>query len=56
MSEDVAKDFQGEYWEFQRYVASFHEAIFQPLRPETPDVKELESFFVQAYKRVSGTD
>ncbi len=55
LPEDVAKSFQGRHWEFQRYDGSFHEAIFRPLQPESPDITELESLFVQAYKYISGT-
>jgi hypothetical protein len=55
LPEDVAKSYQGQDWEFQRYDDSFHEAIFRPLRPESPDIAELETLFVQAYKYIAGT-
>lgn len=55
LPEAVARDFKGQHWEFQRYDHSFHEAIFQPLQPDSLDIAELETLFVQAYKYVSGT-
>jgi hypothetical protein len=55
LPEDVAEGFKGRHWEFQRYDNTFHEAIFRPLQPDSPDIEELEQFFVQAYKYISGT-
>jgi hypothetical protein len=52
--EDSAKEFKGQHWEFQRYDRTFRNAIFRPLQPEAPQIEELESLFVQAYKYVSG--
>ena len=54
LPEDVARGFKGQIWEFQRYDGSFHEAVFRPLKPDSPDVTELESLFVEAYQYVSG--
>ena len=54
LPEDAARDFEGELWGFQRYDPNFHEAIFQPLQPDSPDIAELEALFIQAYKYVSG--
>jgi hypothetical protein len=51
----VAERFQGQAWEFQNYDQTFHNAIFRPLHPETPDIKELEPLFIEAYKYISGT-
>lgn len=54
LTEDDAKGFKGEHWEFQNYDSTFKEATFRPLHPNSPDVKELEPLFIQAYKRVAG--
>lgn len=54
LSEEEAKSFVGQQWQFQTYDATFGEAIFRPLQPETADVSELEPLFVQAYERVAG--
>jgi len=54
LPEDVAKSFEGQLWEFQRYDRSFHEAVFRPLMPDSPDIAELESLFIKAYQYVSG--
>lgn len=55
LPEDAAQGFEGEHWQFQRYDQTFHEAVFRPLQPGSPDIKELEPLFVQAYKYISGT-
>lgn len=54
LSEEKAKAFKGEHWEFQNYDSTFKEATFRPLHPNAPDVKELEPLFILAYKRVAG--
>jgi len=54
LPEEVARGFRGQFWEFQRYDNSFHEAVFRPLAPDSPDITELESLFVEAYQYVSG--
>ncbi len=54
LPEEVAKGFEGQSWEFQRYDSSFHEAVFRPLMPDSPDIAELEPLFVEAYQYVSG--
>jgi hypothetical protein len=46
--------FQGEHWEFQRYDADFHNVVFRPLRPEAPNIKELEPLLIEAYKNIAG--
>lgn len=55
LPEEVARGFKGRLWEFQRYDNSFHEAIFRPLQPKSPDITELDPLFVEAYKYISGT-
>jgi hypothetical protein len=55
LPEETAKAFQGQQWEFQRYDQSFHEAVFRPLKPEAPDITEMEPLFAQAYQYISGT-
>lgn len=54
LPEDIARGFKGQLWEFQRYDSSFHEAVFRPSKPDSPDVSELKSLFVEAYQYVSG--
>lgn len=51
---EMAVDFKGQDWEFQTYDDTFGEAIFRPLKPQSPNIAEMERFFVAAYKRVSG--
>ena len=50
-----AQGFKGKDWEFQAYDDTFHEAVFKPLNPKSPDVSEMEPFFIAAYERVSGS-
>ena len=50
---ESAMDYRGTDWEFQTYDEGFKEAIFRPLK-ESPDIRELERFFVEAYSKVSG--
>jgi hypothetical protein len=54
LPEEAAKAFKGQHWEFQRYDSSFHEAVFRPLKPDSPDISELEPLFIKAYQYVSG--
>lgn len=49
-----AVGFTGEVWEFQSYSDTFKEAYFRPKNPKSASIKELENFFIEAYKRVSG--
>jgi hypothetical protein len=51
--EDV-EGFKGKQWEFQNYEESFKEAVFKPVNPEAANINEIEQFFVEAYKRMSG--
>lgn len=50
-----AQSFKGKDWVFQAYDDTFHEAVFKPLNPTSPDVSEMEPYFVAAYERVSGS-
>jgi len=54
LPEELARGFKGEYWEFQRYDGSFHEAVFRPLKSDSPDISELRPLFIEAYQYVSG--
>ncbi|MEJ5343068.1 MAG: hypothetical protein WHT09_16055 [Thermogutta sp.] len=54
LPEDIARNFTGQQWEFQRYDSSFHEAVFRPLRPDSLDISELKPLFIEAYQYVSG--
>jgi hypothetical protein len=51
---EIIGGFKGKHWEFQNYDDVFGEAIFRPLKSQSPDISELKDFFVEAYKRVSG--
>jgi hypothetical protein len=53
--EQLAKEFRAQDWEFQRYDATFHEAIFRPIKPASVEIEELEVLFVRAYEQASGT-
>jgi len=54
LPEDRARSFKGQLWELQRYDSGFHEAVFRPLKPDSPDFSELKPLFVEAYQHVSG--
>lgn len=53
LPKDLAIGFKGQDWEFQTYDDTFGEAIFRPLK-KSPDIQELEHFFVESYKHVTG--
>jgi hypothetical protein len=54
LPEEIAKGFKSQSWEFQRFDSTFHEAIFRPLKLDTPNIAELKSLFIEAYQYVSG--
>jgi hypothetical protein len=54
LPEETARSFSGQSWEFQRYDGTFHEAILRPLKPDSPDISELQPLFIEAYQYVSG--
>lgn len=53
LAKDVAVGYKGQDWEFQTYDEGFGEAIFRPLK-KSPNVQELERFFIESYKHVTG--
>ena len=53
-SENSAKAFKGDKWEFQRYDGSFNEAIFRPTKQEATDIDELLPMLEAAYEDVLG--
>lgn len=53
---DVAQNFKGEDWEYQRYDEVFHNALFKPKSGTFPGIKEIEELLVIAYNRISGKD
>lgn len=55
LPKESAAGYKGKDWEFQSYDESFGEAIFKPLKPKSPNIQELEHFFVEVYRRVSGS-
>jgi len=54
LPKEVAIGFKGKNWEFQSYDNSFGEAVFRPLKPKSPDIQEVEHFYISAYKKVTG--
>jgi len=54
VSEDEAKAFEAKNWEFQRYDATFRQAIFKPKTRNFADITELEPILTLAYSRISG--
>jgi len=52
---ETAESFQGDDWELQSYDESYGAGVFRPVRPEAPDISELEPLLVEAYKTVSGS-
>lgn len=54
LPEDIARNFKGKHWEFQKYDSNFDEAIFRPLKPDSPDISEIKPLFIEAYHFVSG--
>ncbi len=53
LPKNLSVSFKGQDWEFQTYDDTFGEAIFRPLK-KSPDIQELEHFFVESYKHVTG--
>lgn len=51
---EMAVGFKGEVWDFLSYSDTFKEAYFRPKDSTNINIKELEPFFLEAYKRVSG--
>ena len=51
---EMAVGFKGEVWDFVTFSDTFKEAYFKPKDPNNANIKELEPFFFEAYKRVSG--
>lgn len=54
--EDIAENFEGEKWEYQRYDSPFKHALFRSKSGKFENIKELEDLLVVAYKRISGLD
>jgi hypothetical protein len=52
--EESAVNFKGKYWEFQKYNKNFKQMVFKPIDPNKVLVNELEDFFVEAHKRITG--
>lgn len=53
---EIAENFTGEKWEFQRYDTPFNNALFRTKSGKFENIKEMEDFLVMAYKRISGID
>jgi len=54
--EEIAENFQGNKWEYQRYDAPFNNALFRTKSGKFEDIQELGNFLILAYKRISGLD
>lgn len=55
LSEEQMMGFEGKCWEFQKYDHVFKQAVLKPVDPKNPDIAELEKYFEDAYKRISGS-
>lgn len=53
---EIAEQFSGGKWEFQRYDKQFTYGAFRTKSGKFEDIKELEDLLVVAYKRISGLD
>lgn len=53
---EIAENFVGNNWEFQRYDVPFNNALFRTKSGRCEDIKEMEDFLIMAYKRISGID
>lgn len=54
--EEVAENYKGVNWEYQRYDSPFKHALFRSKSGKFEDIHELEGLLVMAYKRISGLD
>ena len=54
--EEVAKNYKGQKWEYQRYDKSFNDAIFRTLSGNYENIDELKDLLILAYKHVSGIE
>jgi len=54
LPEDYVETIKSENWEYQRYDKEFHQAILRPLKPEAPDISDIEHLFDAAYEFVGG--
>jgi hypothetical protein len=51
---ELAVGFKGDVWEFISFSDTFKEAYFRPKNSNSTNIHELEPFFIEAYKRISG--
>jgi len=51
---DLAENFKGNNWEFQRYDNQFNNALFKTKSGKFEDVEEMKELLIFAYKRISG--
>ena len=54
--EEVAKNYTGHKWAYQRYDKSFNDAIFRTLSGNYENIDELKDLLILAYKHVSGIE
>jgi len=52
--EELAKEFKGKFWEFQRFRDRWGNAVFRPIDPDNANATELEPILLAAYKNISG--
>ncbi len=53
---EMAENFKGSHWEFQRYDTPFNNALFRSKSGKFEPINEMEEFLGLAYKRISGID
>jgi hypothetical protein len=52
--EEIAANFIGEKWNYQRYDSQFKQAYFRTKSGKFEELREMDDFLVLAYKRISG--
>ncbi len=52
--EEIAANFIGEKWNYQRYDSQFKQAYFRTKPGKFEELREMDDFLVLAYKRISG--
>jgi hypothetical protein len=53
---EIAENYKGTLWEFQRYDTPFNNALFKTKSGKFEDIHEMKNFLLMAYQRISGID
>jgi hypothetical protein len=53
---EIAENYKGNLWEFQRYDTPFNNALFKTKSGKFEDIHEMKNFLLMAYQRISGID